>query len=148
LGIDPTTAVAGHAMSFTAQGLNPGEQAVVVLDDGVLATGPMPVGDYGEVAGILELPEDLRVGTHMLRLTGAASGLQPSVEITVRKDPAAVEAAELLAAAADEAGAGPAVTWQDLAVGIPFLALVGAIAFGLATALRRRRRRRTRGAAA
>jgi hypothetical protein len=143
LGIDPTTAVAGHAMTFTAQGLNPGEQAVAVLDDGLLATGPIPVGEYGEVAGVMELPEDLRVGTHMLRVTGAASGLQPTVEITVRKDPAAVEAAEILAAAA-EAPSGTAVRWEDLAIGIPLAALVAAIALGLATSVRRRRARKPR----
>jgi hypothetical protein len=141
LGIDPTTAVAGHAMSFTAQGLDPGEQVVVVLDDGVLAQGPLPVGEYGEVAGILELPTDLRVGTHVLRLTGAASGLEPAIEITVRKDPATVEAAEALAAQLAETDAADpsAATPQEIAVGVALLALLAVIVSGLATAQRRRR---------
>jgi hypothetical protein len=128
-------------MSFTAQGFNPGEQVVVVLDDGILAQGPLPVGEYGEVAGILELPADLRVGTHVLRLTGAASGLEPVVEITVRKDPATVEAAEALAAGlAETAAAGTSpVTPQELAVGAALLVLVAVIVSGFATAQRRRR---------
>ncbi|WP_109508671.1 hypothetical protein [Nocardioides speluncae] len=73
---DRTTAKAGHALAFTGTGFQPGEQVLAVLDDGVAALGPLVAGLSGEVAGILRLPADLPVGTHELRLTGAASGVK------------------------------------------------------------------------
>jgi hypothetical protein len=72
--VDRATAVGGRAMAFSARGLTPGEQVVAVLDDGAVALGPMMAGASGEVAGVLQLPADLEVGTHELRVTGAASG--------------------------------------------------------------------------
>lgn len=73
---DRATARAGHALAFTGSGFRPGEQVLAVLDDGVAGLGPLVAGLSGEVAGILRLPADLPVGTHELRLTGAASNVK------------------------------------------------------------------------
>lgn len=145
IGVDQATAIAGRALSFVAQGFQPGEQVVGVLDDGVLAIGPLTAGNQGEVAGLLELPADLRVGTHVLRLTGAGSGLAPEVEITVRKDPAAVAAEEAAAEAA--ASAGQAYSPAEIAVGVAALVLLLVLVSSFVSARRRRRAARP-GAAA
>ncbi|MBM7820776.1 hypothetical protein JOE63_003253 [Cellulosimicrobium cellulans] len=137
IGVDQATAVAGRALSFVAQGFQPGEQVVAVLDDGVLAVGPLTAGNQGEVAGLLELPADLRVGTHVLRLTGAGSGLAPEVEITVRKDPAAVAAEEAAAEAAVSAGRGYSAA--EIAVGVAALVLLLVLVSSFVSARRRRR---------
>ncbi|GAA4734989.1 hypothetical protein GCM10023350_18390 [Nocardioides endophyticus] len=74
LTVDRDTATPGHALAFTSSGLTPGEQVLAILDDGIVAIGPMVAGVSGEVAGLIQLPVDLAAGTHELRLTGAASG--------------------------------------------------------------------------
>ncbi|MFE6236418.1 hypothetical protein [Cellulosimicrobium sp. NPDC057862] len=137
IGVDQATAVAGRALSFVAQGFQSGEQVVGVLDDGVLAVGPLTAGNQGEVAGLLELPADLRVGTHVLRLTGAGSGLAPEVEITVRRDPAAVAAEEAAAEAAASAGQGYSAA--EIAVGVAALVLLLVLVSSFVSARRRRR---------
>ena len=73
LVVDRATGVAGRALTFTARGLQPGEQVVVSLDDGISAVGPLVVGTGGDVAGVVSLPADLTAGTHQLRLTSALS---------------------------------------------------------------------------
>jgi hypothetical protein len=134
-------------MSFGAQGLEPGEQVTVTLDDGLVAVGPLVAGNHGEVAGLIELPADLRTGTHVLRLTGASSGTAVETEVTVTRDPAEVTAAEDAADAAGAQGTGAdaAGTWrpEEIAVGIAALLLLVAILSSLVTALRRRAERRT-----
>lgn len=135
LGVDQATAVAGRALSFVAQGFTPGEQVVGVLDDGVLAVGPFTAGNQGEVAGLLELPRDLRVGTHVLRLTGAGSGLAPEVEVTVRRDPADVAAAEAREEAATSPGGYSAA---EIALGVAALVLLAVVISSFVTARRRR----------
>ncbi len=143
IGVDKATAVAGRALSFVAQGFQPGEQVVGVLDDGVLAVGPLTAGNQGEVAGLLELPADLRVGTHVLRLTGAGSGLSPEVEVTVRKDPAAVAAEEAAAEAAASTGQG----WSAAEIAVAVAALVLLLVVVSSSVSARRRRRAARAAA-
>ncbi|MGI5191862.1 hypothetical protein ACQEVI_27225 [Promicromonospora sp. CA-289599] len=146
LGIDQATAVVGRVMSFGAQGLEPGEQVSVTLDDGLLAVGPLVAGNHGEVAGLVELPADLRTGTHVLRLTGASSGTAVETEVTVTRDPAEVTAAEDAendAAAADGAdGAGGTWRPEETAVGVAALLLLVVIVSSLVTALRRRAEKR------
>lgn len=78
LTVDRATAVQGRALAFSARGFTPGEQVTAVLDDGVAGLGPLTAGASGEVAGVLQLPPDLTVGTHELRITGAASGTEVS----------------------------------------------------------------------
>ncbi|WP_232680957.1 hypothetical protein [Nocardioides sp. R-C-SC26] len=78
VAVDRATAVAGRAMAFVGRGFQPGEQVNAVLDDGVAGLGPLVAGASGEVAGVLQLPADLAVGTHELRMSGAASGISAS----------------------------------------------------------------------
>ncbi|MFE5307063.1 hypothetical protein [Isoptericola sp. NPDC056605] len=146
VGVDRATAVAGRVLSFAGQGFEPGEQVVATLDDGLLAVGPLGAGNHGEVAGLLELPSDLRLGTHVLRLTGASSGREPEVEVIVTRDPADAEAADALVAAASAdggaAGAGPlglAYSPAELAVGAAALLLLLLVVTSAVTAARRRR---------
>lgn len=104
---DRLTAKVGNTLAFTGTGFRPGEQVIGVLDDGVAGIGPLVAGPSGEVAGILPLPATLAVGTHELRLSGAASGGQASERFAVR---AADEAptTERGAADADADDGGPA----------------------------------------
>jgi hypothetical protein len=99
LVVDRATAVGGHAMTFSARGFTAGEQVVATLDDGVAALGPMVAGASGEIAGVLQLPADLGVGTHELRLTGAASGTEVSelFPVAAGPDPAAHAPTEAVA---------------------------------------------------
>ncbi|WP_454050013.1 hypothetical protein [Cellulomonas sp. Marseille-Q8402] len=157
LGVDRATAVQGRAMTFAAQGFEPGEQVVGTLDSGVVSVGPLTAGAHGEVAGVLQLPSDLRVGTHVLKLTGAQSGLAPEVEVTVTRDPAEANAADLVAAA----DASAASDGDDGALGVvtglsaPELAVAGAgalllvvVLLSFVTALRRKRAGRRAGPSA
>jgi hypothetical protein len=140
LGVDQATAVRGRAMTFAAQGFEPGEQVSATLDDGVVSVGPLTAGAHGEIAGVLQLPADLRVGTHVLRLTGAQSGLAPEVDVTVTRDPAEANAADLLAATEPEDGgvvAGLSVREIALIVSGTLLAVV--VLISAITAQRRRR---------
>jgi hypothetical protein len=137
LGVDRATAVAGHVLSFVAQGFAPGEQVVASFDDGVLAAGPLTAGTQGDVAGVLQLPAATRLGTHTLKLTGATSGQAPQVELTVRRDPAAASAADAAAAAArSQDGWSPA----QIAVGAAALVLLAVVVSSFAAARRRRAR--------
>jgi hypothetical protein len=71
--VDADTAMVGRVLSFTGSGFTPGEQVTASFDHGRAAVGPLSAGASGEVAGVLQLPADVRAGTHTLRLTGAAS---------------------------------------------------------------------------
>jgi hypothetical protein len=95
VSVDHATAVVGHVLSFTATGLSPGEQATASLDDGLAAVGPLTAGPSGEIAGVLQLPAGTQPGTHVLEVTGAASGAHPSVNFPIAagtSDPAATAA--------------------------------------------------------
>jgi hypothetical protein len=154
LGFDQATAVAGRVLSFAGQGFQPGEQVVVVLDDGAIAVGPLTAGTHGEIAGLMELPGDLRLGTHVLKVTAASSGKQPEVEVVVTRDPAEAEAQDALVASA--AGAGAATTgawgsgwsWGELAAGAGLLVLLLVVLSSAITATRRRRAARAAAAPA
>lgn len=128
--VDPSTAVVGRVLSFTGSGFAPGEQVIATLDDGMAAVGPLGAGPSGEVAGVLQLPPGTTAGTHVLKLTGAASGATPTINFPIAVDPAP--------ASADEAGGLPA--WVPFAfVGLAAVALLGAVAFA-AVRIRRMRR--------
>ena len=109
---------------------------LALLDDGVVALGPLVAGNAGDVAGVMALPVDLATGTHQLRLVGAASGARPSERFPVR--PAATTAAAV--------DTDPAATTseRDVAatafVAVAALALVCSLAL-LVVRLRRRTRR-------
>jgi hypothetical protein len=146
LGVDATTAVAGHALAFTARGFAPGEQVTAVLDDGEVSVGPLTAGQFGEVASTIPLAADLRVGSHTLKITGAASGTAAEAMLTVRRDPSLVEASEQAADNSAEIGHARTLTpWQIgivIAAIVFVLVLVGSLAAAAAT--RRSRARRSR----
>lgn len=55
--------------------------------------GPLAAGAQGEVAGVLPVPYDVRGGTHVVTLTGAASGGVAEAEVTINPPQATVGAA-------------------------------------------------------
>jgi hypothetical protein len=133
VGYTTQSAVAGNALSFTGQGFTAGEQVVATLDDGVAAVGPLTAGPSGEVAGVLQLPADLRAGTHLLSVRGAASGSTAESEVTVVLD----AEREVVATVAE----APAV-WPYLALGLGILVASTLLVVSIVTALVRRARGR------
>lgn len=127
--VDRTTAVIGRVLSFTGAGFTPGEQVTATFDDGVAAVGPLQAGARGEVAGVLQLPEDTVAGTHTLRLSGAASGAQPEVSFGVANPVAAATAEPWLEQNL------PAYVFA----GVGLLVLIGAVTFSVVVSRRRRR---------
>lgn len=139
--VDRATAVAGHALIFTGRGFLPGEQVVAVLDDGSAALGPLLAGASGEVAGVLQLPAELPVGTHEIRLTGAASGSTVLERFPVAASETAAVTSSASSDEGDQAagGAGWSIgTWFLL--GAAVLLVVAALRLAV-TLLRRRRAR-------
>lgn len=136
LEVDRSTAVVGRVMTFTAHGFTPGEQVVGSLGAGLAAVGPLVAGASGEIAGVLQLPSDLRAGTHELALTGAASGLRVTEPFQVSAAPALPAASE----SAIDAAWPPSGEW--IALGVAALVLLVVIAVGIVTAVRERRARR------
>ncbi|WP_134764643.1 hypothetical protein [Nocardioides sp. 1609] len=131
--VDRATAVEGRAMAFSGQGFQPGEQVVAVLDDGVAAIGPMQAGASGEVAGVLQLPVDLGVGTHELRLSGAASGTEVAqlFPVAAGTDASGAAAEPVAAEDASTRGDGQPAGWVFLGVaGAVFLLAVAGLALG------------------
>ena len=143
VGYTTTSAIAGNVLSFTGQGFSAGEQVVATLDNGVAAVGPLTAGPSGEVAGVLQLPADLRAGTHLLALTGAASASLAETQIAVAANPNSTVAATAEAAQP---------VWPYLALGIGILVAVVLLLISLVTSLvrgaRTRRARREAAAAA
>lgn len=142
------TARAGQALAFTGRGFDPGEQVLAILDDGLVALGPLVAGGAGDVAGVMALPVDLGVGTHQLRLVGAASGARPAERFPVRAATAPTLEATLdttldATTAPTPEPVGAAVE-RDVAaiafVALAALALLGSLAL-LVVRLRRRVRR-------
>ncbi|MGN8246660.1 hypothetical protein ACTHAM_000325 [Cellulomonas soli] len=138
LGISPSAPVVGRVISFTGQGFTPGEQVVGSLGAGLAAVGPLTAGAQGEVAGVLQLPPDLRPGTQVIRLTGAASGALAELQFEAVADPVAAAAA--LGAPQATTGLDPAL----VAVALAGLLLLATTVSSASTALRRRRARAAR----
>lgn len=133
VGVDTATSIVGRAMSFSARGFEPGEQVTATLDDGLVAVGPLLAGGQGEVGGILQLPADLRVGTHTIKVSGAASGREAITEIVVSADPLQVASATEPPVTRD--GWDPAWVAAALAAALLLTLLV----LGLIGTIRRRR---------
>lgn len=83
VGVASASVTAGTSIVFTGQGFTPGEQVVASLDGGLTAVGPLTAGAQGEVAAALAVPRDIRDGTHLVTLSGAASGAVAEAEVTV-----------------------------------------------------------------
>jgi hypothetical protein len=133
VGYTTASAVAGNALSFTGQGFAAGEQVVATLDNGVAAVGPLTAGASGEVAGVLPLPIDLRGGTHLLVLSGAASGSTAQTEVSITAD--------LSTAATPVAEISPPV-WPYILLGIGILLALVLLIVSVATSIVRARRSR------
>ncbi|NQX30065.1 hypothetical protein HQQ81_22195 [Microbacteriaceae bacterium VKM Ac-2854] len=134
VGYTAASAVAGNALAFTGQGFSPSEQVVATLDEGVVAVGPLTAGTSGEVAGVLPLPADLRAGTHLLTLRGAASGAVAESELTV--------SAAASASIPTTVSATAEPIWPYLALGAAILIAAGLLIASLIVGMVRRGRRR------
>lgn len=144
LGLDQSTIVAGRVLAFTGQGFAPGEQVMATLGGGHAVVGPLTAGEYGEVVGTFALDPELRAGTYVIRLSGAASGQNPQVDLTVVEDPAA-----LGAAGSDQTSAqDPVWPWAFVIVVVLGSLLLLIILISLITTLRRRRAAKKAAAAA
>ncbi|WP_370615967.1 hypothetical protein [Mumia sp. Pv 4-285] len=135
VGVDRATAVVGRVLTFTGRGFLPGEQVVATLDDGIAAVGPLSAGQSGEIAGVLQLPATITAGTHVLKLSGAASGAAPTVAFPIAPAPAVVDAG-VEEAASDDGPTTAAWIFMAAAGLLLLLAVVGAL-------VRVRRARRT-----
>lgn len=137
VGLDQGTIVAGRVVAFTGRGFAPGEQVMATLGGGHAVVGPLTAGEYGEVVGTFALAPDLRAGTYVIRLSGAASGETPQANITVVDDPNA------LAAGDTPDPVDPIWPWVFvIAVVLGGLLLI-LIVTGLISAIRRRRAARS-----
>lgn len=137
------TARAGQALAFTGRGFDPGEQVLAILDDGLVALGPLVAGGAGDVAGVMALPVDLGVGTHQLRLVGAASGARPAERFPVRAATAPFTEPTTEATTAPVGEVVGEVVERDVAA-IAFVALAALALLGSLTLLVVRLRRRVR----
>lgn len=133
IGLEQSTIIAGRVLTFTGTGFQPGEQVVAVLGAGETGAGPLLAGEFGEVAGAVTLPPDLRPGTHVLTIVGAGSGQVAEASISVMADPSA------FSAAADD---GEQLTWPLIAVLVTGLVLAALVLSSLVNGLIRRRRSR------
>ena len=131
------TAQEGRGLAFTGRGFAPGEQVLALLDDGVVSLGPLVAGSSGEVAGVMALPVGLGVGTHQLKLIGAASGARPNERFPVRAADPSV-AAEPAATTVDDEDVLPAGAAPMLFVLVAATALASSLVL-LVVRLRRRR---------
>lgn len=146
LTVDRSTAVVGHTLVLTARGLAPGEAVVVVLDDGLAALGPLRAGDSGEVAAALPLPADLPIGTHEVRLTGAASGTELAARFPVSAPDTSDTADTSGTSVSGTPDAEPSAETTDRAsLGGPVALAVAAALFLAALAFRLRTARRRPG---
>lgn len=118
--VDRASARPGRIMAFSASGLTPHSQVSATFDNGRSAVGPLTVGLNGQVAGMLDLPADVKPGTYELRLVG--EGELPSARFAV---------------VAEQPESAPANTWQPwLFAGAGAAALLVAIVI---VVVRRRR---------
>lgn len=139
LRVDRRSAVAGRALAFVATRLRPGEQVSVVLDDGLVASGPHLVGADGRVTGVISLPEEVSPGTHELRLFGASKRavvrfpIAPAQAATSASTPAAEDAGS--GSSADPDGSGDSGDTDTRQAGAESLADQAALPFAVAAAL-------------
>lgn len=86
LGLEQQTVIAGRSLGFTGRGFAAGEQVVATLSSGLTAAGPIAAGQFGEIAGAVQIPSDTTAGTHKIKLTGAGSGNSVEAEFSVMAD--------------------------------------------------------------
>jgi len=134
VGLSQTAIQAGRVIGFTGQGFEAGEQVVATVGAGLAGVGPLTAGSFGEVAGAIPLPSDMRAGTHVITLTGAGSGKVAEAEVSVMADPAAAAATTDTQPVSD--------WWRYAAIAVAALAgvLLILIISSLVTAIVRRRK--------
>lgn len=150
LGLSLSTIQAGRVLGFTGQGFDAGEQVVATVGAGLAGVGPLTAGRFGEVAGAITLPMDMRAGTHSVRLSAAGSGKVAEASLSVLADPASAGSATT---PADQPA--PGWRWAAVAVTVAVGLVLIVVISSLVTAIIRRRgaartgkvRRRTRPAA-
>ncbi len=137
VGLASASVRAGASIVFTGQGFAPGEQVVAALDDGVTAIGPLTAGSRGEVAGALPVPRDARGGTHLVSLTGAASGAVAQAEVAIAADASAAPVVD------DQQVPQWAVLVLLVAIAIAIILVVASALTSVRRAVVRRRAHRT-----
>lgn len=114
LTVDRASAYPGRIVAFSADGLEPGIQVNATFANGLAAAGPLTVSGSGQVAGLIEIPRDTKPGTYQLRLVGRGDMPQASFAVL------------------GAAGAAKSIgLWPSLYATAGFLALLGALAFGV-----------------
>lgn len=108
LGLEQQTVIAGRSLGFTGRGFAAGEQVVATLSSGLSAAGPISAGEFGEIAGTVQIPADTVAGTHKLKLTGAGSDNSVEAEFGVMAN------AEMLAG--DTSSDQQPIRWALIAV--------------------------------
>jgi hypothetical protein len=83
---------AGGSVTVTASGFTPGEQVQLVLYSEPVLIGNFSADAAGAVSIAFTLPEDLRPGTHTVRLAGWSSSHVAVAELLVGTAPGAVVA--------------------------------------------------------
>ncbi|QXT62271.1 hypothetical protein [Tessaracoccus palaemonis] len=134
VGLSQSAIQAGRVIGFTGQGFEAGEQVVATVGAGLAGVGPLTAGRFGEVAGAISLPSDMRAGTHVITLTGAGSGKVAEAEVSVMADPSAAAATTETQPVSD--------WWRYAAIAVAALAgvLLILIVTSLVTAIVRRRK--------
>ncbi|WP_285241714.1 hypothetical protein [Pseudarthrobacter sp. MEB009] len=133
LGVDSKTIIAGRVLTFNARGFLPGEQVSASVSAGLVGAGALVAGQHGEVAGAVQLPADMRAGTHVIKVAAAASGTTAQAEFSVVAD------AALLNAQTSTADAGTGWSWPLSAVLAAGGILLLLVLTSLVTAILRRR---------
>lgn len=127
LTVDRASARPGRIVAFSATGLKPGASVSATFDDGRAGAGPLTVNAAGEVAGLLQMPNDVAPGTYELRLVG--EGRMPSARFAVISNEKPATGSVRSVRSAVTGVVGPWAPYAFAALG--FLALVGAVAFGI-----------------
>lgn len=140
VGLSQATVQAGRVLGFTGQGFNAGEQVVATVGSGLAGVGPLTAGRFGEVAGAITLPTDMRAGTHIITLTAAGSGKVAEATLSVMADPATVSEAAVEAQPASDAW-----KWATVAVAAVAALILVMIVASLVAAISRRGRAKRRG---
>ncbi len=133
LGLEQGTVIAGRSLGFTGRGFAAGEQVVASISSGLSAAGPVVAGEFGEIAGTVQIPADTVAGTHKIKLTGAGSGTSVEAEFSVMAD------AQALASATPQDQ--QPIRWALIAVVVAGALLAVLIISSLISAIMRSRRK-------
>lgn len=140
LGLSQATVQAGRVLGFTGQGFDAGEQVVATVGAGLAGVGPLTAGRFGEVAGAITLPSDMRAGSHIITLSAAGSGKVAEATLSVLADPSSLSSE---ATQVDQASG--IWKWATLAVALAAALVLVLIISSLVAAIARRGKGRRTG---